>query len=220
MPMTKIQPTGVEASGIVSSGRAFEFFKTYVKDKSATVVDVGCGNGAFLSKLMDSDYANISGVEAVEYPMLKKFLVKFVDICSERLPQKNASCDAATAWEVFEHIENPRHLIREIHRILKPGGFLFISVPNVFHLMSRLMFLRQGNFPRWTDENDHYNIFTNQVFKKLFLKEFDLIKKTYYLPEIGKGFLHPIISRLKFLDRYLPENELFSHFVVYILKKR
>ena len=218
--MTNIQPTGVLASGIVDSGRALEFFLGYIKDKKAKIVDVGCGNGAFLAQLKEQGFQNIFGVEAIHYPMLEKFQIKFVDVSLERIPWENSSCDAATIWEVFEHIENPRHLIREIHRILKPGGFLFVSLPNIFHLMSRLMFLRQGNFPRWTDKNDHYNIFTNHIFKKLFLTHFDLIKKTYCAPEIGKGFLHPIVSRLKFLNRYLPENGLFGHFIVYVLRKQ
>jgi len=215
-----VYPSGEISSGIVDSGRALKLFLSGVKDQGAKIVDVGCGNGTFLAQLNESGYTNVFGVEAVQYPVLKKFQIKFIDVCFERLPWQGASCDAVTTWEVFEHIDNPRHLAREIHRILKPGGFLFISLPNVFHLMSRLMFLRQGNFPRWTDKNDHWNIFTNQVFKKLFLADFDLVKKTYYIPEIGKGFLHSIVSRLKFLNRYLPEGELFSHFVVYILRKK
>ena len=203
----------------MDAGRAREIFKRYVQDENAGIVDIGCGNGFFLSQLGEDGYVSISGVEAVHYPAPGKFPVTFADMCSERLPWHDASCDAVTAWEVFEHVENPRHAIREIHRILKPGGFLFISLPNVFHLMSRLMFLRQGNVPRWTEKNDHYNIFTHHVFNKTFRAHFNLVEKAYCIPDIGKGFLHPVVSRLTFLNRYLPENELFSHFVIYVLKK-
>lgn len=217
--MTKILPTGATESGIVHSLRALEFMKRYVPDVHARIVDVGCGNGAFLAQLALNGYTNLSGVEAIEYPMPKKFPVARADASSERIPGTNASYDAATAWEVFEHLENPRHALREIHRILKPGGFLLVSMPNVFHIMSRLMFLRQGNVPRWTAANDHYNIFTRHIFQKVFLRDFELVHVAYHRPEIGKGFLHPVVSRLTFLNRFLPENAFFSHFIVYVFRK-
>ncbi len=216
----KILPTGAIPSGIVRSGRAAELFIRYVPDADVQVVDVGCGNGAFIRQLCEHGYASVSGVEAVRYPASGDLPVVTADVSRDLLPWRDGSCGAVTAWEVLEHLENPRHLVREAHRVLAPGGCLFVSLPNALHLMSRLMFLRQGNLPRWTAANDHYNIFTRDVFRKIFLKEFALLEIAYHRPEIGKGFLHPITSRLTFLNRFLPENALWSHFIIYVLKKR
>jgi SAM-dependent methyltransferase len=207
-------------SGIVRSGSAISFFKKFVKDTHAEIVDIGCGDGTFLNQLSEAGYRNVWGVDIIRYPSLESLRVKFVDVSSGDLPWRDATQDAITAWEVFEHVENPRLLVREIHRILKPNGFLFVSLPNVFHLMSRLMFLGQGNFPRWKEKNDHYNVFSHHVFNKVFLGRFELTKKSFCCPEIGKGLFNSVTSRLKFLDRYLPENELFGRFVVYILRSR
>lgn len=43
-----------------------------------------------------------------------------------------------TATEVIEHLEDFRKLLREIHRVLRPGGLLVLSTPNILNLNSRL----------------------------------------------------------------------------------
>lgn len=73
--------------------------------------------------------------------------VKFVRIdFSERLPFDNQSFDVVYAIEAFEHATNLYHLMEDICRILKPGGVLVFSVPNVSHMKSRLGFLLTGFF--------------------------------------------------------------------------
>jgi SAM-dependent methyltransferase len=54
------------------------------------------------------------------------------------------SFDFAFALECIEHIENPRHFMREIARIIKRGGHAFISTPNNESLASKFTFLVRG----------------------------------------------------------------------------
>ena len=48
---------------------------------------------------------------------------------SERLPFADSSVDLITALDVLEHIEDDRATLREIRRVLRPGGILLATVP-------------------------------------------------------------------------------------------
>src|SRR6218665_860995 len=54
--------------------------------------------------------------------------------------------DAVTALEIIEHIENPWKLIRDVAAVLKPGGILVLSTPNIASFPSRLRFFLRGTF--------------------------------------------------------------------------
>src|SRR5690606_35484403 len=58
----------------------------------------------------------------------------------------DASADVALAVEMLEHIEAHEQLIEEIHRVLRPGGFLIFTTPNILSLRSRMSFLLKGYF--------------------------------------------------------------------------
>lgn len=67
----------------------------------------------------------------------------FVDL-NKDLPFPAESFDLVVCVEGIEHIENPHHLIRGIRRVLKSGGKLVLSTPNVLSLKSRMHALRLG----------------------------------------------------------------------------
>ena len=77
------------------------------------------------------------GFEAAEVPF------RALDL-NERLPFPTDAFDLVYAIEVFEHLHRPYDVLRECHRILKPGGFLVVSTPNLLHLQSRMRFLLTG----------------------------------------------------------------------------
>jgi 2-polyprenyl-3-methyl-5-hydroxy-6-metoxy-1,4-benzoquinol methylase len=51
---------------------------------------------------------------------------------------KSNSLDFITFWEVLEHIDNPKEVVEEVKRLLKPGGYMIISVPNIECIYSKL----------------------------------------------------------------------------------
>jgi SAM-dependent methyltransferase len=63
---------------------------------------------------------------------------------NEFLPFKSGQFDAVNLVEVIEHIEHQAQLIRELRRVLKPGGQVLISTPNVLNVFSRVRFLFTG----------------------------------------------------------------------------
>jgi len=64
------------------------------------------------------------------------------------LPWPDGSFDAVVSTEGIEHFENHYSFLREIHRILKPGGSLLLTTPNITALRSRVRFFGSGFFGR------------------------------------------------------------------------
>lgn len=197
-------------------GRCVPIFQEFVLDPSSRVLEYGPGAGGFLRALAEKGYKNIYGCDIGNYiakdtvPRLRGFAE--LDLSFDRLPWDDASFDAVAAWEVLEHVENPHHAIREAHRVLRPGGSFFISVPNIFHIVSRLVFLKRGVFPQWNESNNHISVFPHGIFEKTVLKYFDLIKE---------GFVYTVVQLplLKHVS-FFPENQWFGRWVYYVLKKK
>jgi len=72
--------------------------------------------------------------------------VDIVNLNRDTLPYRDGFFDLVTATEVIEHMENPRLFLRELSRVLRPGGVCVLSTPNVLNLNSRLRYLWFG-FP-------------------------------------------------------------------------
>lgn len=111
----------------------FDFSRSYIKDKK--VLDVGSWTGPF-EILIYNLAREITAVDVEEKALkvLKKSLprVKCVRAESHKLPFKNNSFDVVTFWDVIEHIPVGSELstIKEINRVLKRGGFIFLATVN------------------------------------------------------------------------------------------
>jgi hypothetical protein len=64
--------------------------------------------------------------------------------------------DAACCLEVIEHTENPWALLRSLHALLEPAGYLLLSTPNITSFLSRIVFLRTGRFHQFGDGDVAY----------------------------------------------------------------
>lgn len=62
----------------------------------------------------------------------------------EGLPYPDRSFDVVVSVEVWEHVENPYRLLREVRRVLRPGGRFVFTTPNVLHMASRVRTLVHG----------------------------------------------------------------------------
>jgi ubiquinone/menaquinone biosynthesis C-methylase UbiE len=108
-------------------------------------LDIGAGRGELIRLFRDHfnaasracDYTD----ELMQLPGQK---VDIADLNFQPLPYPDASFDIVTATEVIEHLADFRRIVREIHRVLRPGGVCILSTPNILNLNSRLRFLWFG----------------------------------------------------------------------------
>ena len=72
-----------------------------------------------------------------------------LSVCSNAdtvLPLRSNSIDAFISIEGIEHLLSPHHFAGEIYRVLKPGGLLILTTPNISSLSSRIQFLLRGKY--------------------------------------------------------------------------
>ena len=109
------------------------------------VLDIGAGQGALSARLKDAG-ARVSACDVVP-EQFDVPGVEFRAVTSDgRLPFDDASFDAALAIEVLEHIDGHDRFFAEVARVLRPGGMVMFTTPNILSFKSRLRFLFTGFF--------------------------------------------------------------------------
>ena len=108
-------------------------------------LDIGSGTGNLIRRLQQEFELESEACDYTDAFMeLEHVKVAVVDLNHGTLPWPDNQFDLVTFTEVAEHLENYRAVIREIHRVLKPGGVVVITTPNVLNMKSRLRFLTTG----------------------------------------------------------------------------
>lgn len=127
----RIQKNWISALGI-SSGQ--------------TVLDIGCGTASGIVGMF-SDKTNyvLIGIDISESALVRAKSRNVYGVCSNfdgvPLPFKSSSTDVVVLDEVIEHVANTDALLEEIFRVLKPGGHLLVSTPNLAAWFNRLALL-------------------------------------------------------------------------------
>lgn len=100
------------------------------------VLDVGCGAG-FLTNDLSSCGFDVTGVDISEESLRvarnhdSTQKVKYLSADAYKLPFADESFDVVCAMDFLEHVDNPKNVIKEFSRVLRPGGQFF------FHTFSR-----------------------------------------------------------------------------------
>lgn len=108
-------------------------------------LDVGSGTGELIRRVRDGWKGTSFGCDYTsQWMKLPGQKVDVVDLDQDPLPYESSFFDVVSCTEVVEHLEDYRRLLREIGRVLRPGGILVLSTPNILNLKSRLRFLWFG----------------------------------------------------------------------------
>jgi len=113
--------------------------------QGAEVLDLGAGAGAFTQRIADHGF-RVTGVDASAAEWTSDLPFVQADLNGDWVSKVHGKFDAVCCLEVIEHLENPWKLLRDIRSVLKPGGRLVLSTPNTTSFVSRLTFLRIGEF--------------------------------------------------------------------------
>ncbi len=102
-----------------------------------TILDIGCGTGAMSARLarwgrvVSADFSPL----ALQFSR-RRGLNHLVGADALRLPFASDRFDALVSMDVLEHLSDDRKALCEFHRVLKPGGRVFATVPAYPHLWS------------------------------------------------------------------------------------
>lgn len=99
------------------------------------VLDPACGSGygaADLAQIATTVIATDLSSDAIRHAQASYPLpnLEFLAADAQALPFRDRSFDLITAFEVIEHLDEPRNLLAEARRLLSPGGLLLVSTPN------------------------------------------------------------------------------------------
>jgi SAM-dependent methyltransferase len=109
------------------------------------VLDAGAGHGALAKRLHEAGFRVSACDFRPEQFRYDQVECRKADL-TDRLPYDDASFDYVIAVEVMEHLPDHDRFFHEVGRVLKRGGRLVVSTPNILSLKSRLRFLLSGFF--------------------------------------------------------------------------
>jgi SAM-dependent methyltransferase len=211
------------AAGLHAS--AFELFRRHVSP-GAKVLDLGSGAGAWAKRLHDASYCvtacDMEARNGFEFPYRRIDLnASFADeLQGDRF-------DAVSIVEVIEHLENPRHVFRQIGRLVRDGGLVLVSTPNASGLYSRLRFFFTGQMAMFTDGDyaigsGHITPMTVWQLEKVFLEQgMTVVERRFhdakFFPPQSTGDIAKIVAWSVF--RPLMFGTVGGQSVMYVVRK-
>jgi ubiquinone/menaquinone biosynthesis C-methylase UbiE len=113
--------------------------------KGKRILEIACGRGGF-SRLLGSRGALVCGADfsASAVDIAKKRLyrdpsptdrVTYVQAAAQNMAFDENSFDIVVSCETIEHVPDPRAAVREMYRVCKPGGTLYLTTPNYLNFM-------------------------------------------------------------------------------------
>ena len=160
------------------------------KERRGPLLDVPAGEGALAARLIAAGF-EVSCCDL--YPEI--FRLNGVSIrqgdLNGALPFDDRSFDYVTCLEGLEHIENPQQAIREFARVLRPGGKVIVSIPNILNIEERLKWLLYGY-------TSHFKPMTRAHVERLRAEYDDREEIAAHVNPIGYSELRYILEKYGF----------------------
>jgi SAM-dependent methyltransferase len=110
---------------------------------AARILDAPCGAGALAVELARKGFDVVAADVDAEAQVTLGGRLRLADL-NGPLPWPDGAFDLVCSVEGIEHLENAFAFLREVRRVLRPGGVLLLTTPNTVSLRSRVRFLGSG----------------------------------------------------------------------------
>jgi len=150
----------------------------------AAVLDFGCGSGRG-TRLLDASGRQVVGLDISREALGRARQVDRKGVyvqaaCDAPLPFDSNTFDAVYSAEVIEHLLDPRAMVSECRRVLKPGGILFLTTP--YHGLIKNLIVVAAAFERHFDPTGpHIRFFTANSLCRLLVSCGFAIRQISYL---------------------------------------
>jgi len=173
--------------GLLRIPRRLEFLTDSLPPAPATVLDVGCAGG-YVGVLLKRLGYDVTGVELngqMAQQARRNGLTVLQQDLEEPLPVPAARFDAVHACEIIEHLFDTEAFLLEMRRVLRPGGVLVVSTPNLNSLGNRFRVLFGRALPMWgaslaDKHGGHIRVFNVATLD-------GLLRRTGFVPESVTG---------------------------------
>ena len=169
----------------------------------AKILDIGCGNGRFLGYLIERGFYGY-GIELPGKAAERAAQIPDLHLKVGTLEEEDFGTDffdGICMWHVFEHLTDPKETLRIIQKILKPGGYLMISLPNINSLQSKLF---RGSWFHLDPPKHLFFLEAPVLISEMETFGFNLIRLNYF------SFEHnPFGFQQSILNRFMGRREVF-----------
>jgi len=207
--------------------RVLELVQQYLP-AGLKVCDLPCGAGMFSARLsqlgMDVTAVDLEAVEPFYFDKARRVLADANLI----LPFADGEFDALVSIEGIEHLENPSFFVRECARLVKPGGLVILSTPNVDSYRSRRSTYVHGFHKYFKPVSAHHKMawhlhpidmtFVRGAVRKAGLEIMAVAVNRMTGKNLWSEALRPIFNR-KLPAELRGEIPYYGEVIIYILKK-
>lgn len=172
-------------------------------------LEVGFGSGRLLAAARDEGF-DVYGVDlspdAVEYARATFGLENVWLSTLEERGFADDTFDIVYAWHVIEHVRDLDGFIRELRRVLKPGGLLFLGTESAEHTAAslfRLARIVRGRVPRTVTATEHTYVFSKKTLRDALERRGFVVAHIVGYDEVRNRFRTPVEKRLRYAAVWL-----------------